>query len=336
MSSLYKKIEELYFVMKEYYKFEEILFSNIKNISTCSDTVILVDYDDIENWKKSVLYEDSLKFLELDDSIGFYNFQINNVKPNDNFSTSIKNTYELNVYESMDEVCYCLLKKKKFAIISQYFYSYIKNVTYPPKVFRYYSKNNQLIIYFGEGNSLFITKYFSSLYPEIKHKYVYVVDLPEEKSKFIENIFKPNNLYNTIQNGIGIYDKMTKLLDYNINMNLVKTYNPSNKMNNNDDYRFNNYYYSQSNNGFLNEKDNDDNYYFEGKVEYNDKNNNGGNIIAKEEYIIIKDNGNNTTNERGNNLTIEEKKVEIVENKEDKKDKDCKEDEKKVDEPISC
>ena len=326
MSSLYKKIEELYFVMKEYYKFDKILTSNIKNFSTCSDTIVLVDYDDIENWKKSVSYEDSLQFLELDDSIGFYNFQVNSTKSNNNLSVSIKNSFDLNAYESMDEVCYCLLKKKKFAIISQNFYCYMKNVTYPPKVFRYYSKNNQLIIYFGEGNSLFIEKYFSSIFPEIKHKFVYVVDLPEEKSVFIENIFKPNNLYHTIQNGIGIYDKMTKLLDYNINMNLVKTYNPSKKTNTNDDYRFNNFYYSQSNNALGNEKDNYNNYYYTEKVEYDDNKNDGGKIVTKKEYICIQNYEDNVKSEGDNNEEIEDKKEEVVENKDDK---ECKEDEKK-------
>ena len=161
-------------------------------------------------------------------------------------------------------------------------------MTYPPKVFKYYSKNNQLIIYFGEANSLFISKYYSSLYTEIKHKYIYVVDLPEEKSTFIEKIFKPDNLYNTIQNGIGVYDKMTKLLEYNINMNLVKTYNPPNKMNIIDYYSFNNFYYSHPGNGLANEKDNYNNYYSE-KVENDDKNNHGGKIVKREKYIIIKD-----------------------------------------------
>ena len=332
MPSLEKKIEELYFLMKEYYKFEKLLYSNIKNFTTCSDTIILVDYDDIENWKKSVSYEDSIKFLELNDSIGFFKFQIDNIKSDNNFDTSIKNSFDLKAYESMDEVCYSLLKKKKFAIVGQCFYCYIKNVTYLPKVFRYYSKNNQLIIYFGEGNSLFITKYFSAIYPEIKHKYIYVVDLPEEKSTFIEKIFKPDNLYNTIQNGIGVYDKMTKLLEYNINMNLVKTYNPSNKMNINDYYRSNNFYYSQPDSGFANEKDNYNNTYAE-KVENDDKNNDGGKIIKREEYIIIKDVGNADKNNGDNKVVVEEKKVEIVENKDDK---ECKENDKKVEEQISC
>ena len=80
---------------------------------------------------------------------------------------------------------------------------------------------------------------------------------------------------------------MTKLLEYNINMNLVKTYNPPNKMNIIDYYSFNNFYYSHPGNGLANEKDNYNNYYSE-KVENDDKNNHGGKIVKREKYIIIK------------------------------------------------
>ena len=227
MASFDKYLDELYFYMKEFYDFETKFRSNLSQNYIYGDIACLVDAEAIDNWKSNVDYDNCLEFLENHDKINFDKKQIELYKNN-----TIIHKINLKSYETLDEVCNSLKHNKRISIISQQFFCYLNKITYTPTVFNFYTKNNQLIIYFGTGKSLFIPNY----YPDktLDSENIYIIDLPQNKQSFIESIFKTQNLSDSFNGDKSLSLSMNTLLNYNINRNSLKRNNSYNFYSNKD------------------------------------------------------------------------------------------------------
>ena len=277
-------LDELYFNMREYFLFEEDFTSNLPKNYISTHVICLVDAEDIENWKSLNSYESCLNFLENNDKVNFDNYQ--NEILNQNKIGNKDYIKKFNTYETLDEVCHDLKKGKRISIIGHQFLCYMNKITYTKKCFKCYTKNNQLIIYFGNGKSIFIPKFFPDKILDSEN--VFIVDLSGDKACLIEAIFDNNkkyqNMFESIKS-IGSVNNslektkmsMTNLLSYNVDKNELKN--------------FKNY------NFYLNEEEKNNSYYEKENLEQ--KKNNENYIYDNNAYII---NENNYINKNNNDI----------------------------------
>ena len=221
MTSFDKNLDELYFYMKEFYNFEIKFRANLSQNYIYGDIACLVDAVEIENWKLNVHYENCLDILENHDKINFDKKQIELYKKN-----SIFHNINLKSFETIDEVCNSLKHNKRISIISQQFFCYLNKTTYTPTIFNFYTKNNQLIIYFGTGKSLFLPNYDPD--KKLESENIYIIDLPQNKQNFIESIFKNQNLSDSFNGNKTLSLNKNTLLNYTINKNSMKRNNSYN------------------------------------------------------------------------------------------------------------
>ena len=277
-------LDELYFNMREYFLFEEDFTSNLPKNYISTHVICLVDAEDIENWKSLNSYESCLNFLENNDKVNFDNYQSEIL--NQNKIGNKDYIKKFNTYETLDEVCHDLKKGKRISIIGHQFLCYMNKITYTKKCFKCYTKNNQLIIYFGNGKSIFIPKFFPDKILDSEN--VFIVDLSWDKACLIEAIFDNNkkyqNMFESIKS-IGSVNNslektkmsMTNLLSYNVDKNELK--------------KFKNY------NFYFNEEEKNNSYYEKENLEQ--KNNNENYIYDNNAYII---NENNYINKNNNDI----------------------------------
>ena len=277
-------LDELYFNMREYFLFEEDFTSNLPKNFISTHVICLVDAEDIENWKSLNSYESCLNFLENNDKVNFDNYQSEIL--NQNKIGNKDYIKKFNTYETLDEVCHDLKKGKRISIIGHQFLCYMNKITYTKKCFKCYTKNNQLIIYFGNGKSIFIPKFFPDKILDSEN--VFIVDLSGDKACLIEAIFDNNkkyqNMFESIKS-IGSVNNslektkmsMTNLLSYNVDKNELK--------------KFKNY------NFYLNEEEKNNSYYEKENLEQ--KKNNENYIYDNNAYII---NENNYINKNNNDI----------------------------------
>ena len=277
-------LDELYFNMREYFLFEEDFTSNLPKNYISTHVICLVDAEDIENWKSLNSYESCLNFLENNDKVNFDNYQSEIL--NQNKIGNKDYIKKFNTYETLDEVCHDLKKGKRISIIGHQFLCYMNKITYTKKCFKCYTKNNQLIIYFGNGKSIFIPKFFPDKILDSEN--VFIVDLSGDKACLIEAIFDNNkkyqNMFESIKS-IGSVNNslektkmsMTNLLSYNVDKNELK--------------KFKNY------NFYLNEEEKNNSYYEKENLEQ--KKNNENYIYDNNAYII---NENNYINKNNNDI----------------------------------
>ena len=321
MNSFNRLLDELYFYMKEFYDFEKKFISNLSQNDINGDIACLVDADEIDKWKANVEYEKCREFLENYDKIKFDELQKELFHQN-----SIKNKIDLKSYETLDEVCNSLKHNKRISIISQQFYCYLNKITYSPTMFNYYTKNNQLIIYFGTGKCLFIPNYLPN--KKLDSENIYVTDLPENKQSFIESIFKYQNMSDTLIGEKSLSRNMNTLLSYSINKNSMKKNKSYNFYSNEEDnfihsknYQSNNKYkVNYSNNIDINNSNNiNSNISKNNNNENNYKNNietdkpyiklnNGGNVDLAEEYQCSQ---NMENNKKSGNIEYEKNENNI-------------------------
>ena len=277
-------LDELYFNMREYFLFEEDFTTNLPKNYISTHVICLVDAEDIENWKSLNSYESCLNFLENNDKVNFDNYQSEIL--NQNKIGNKDYIKKFNTYETLDEVCHDLKKGKRISIIGHQFLCYMNKITYTKKCFKCYTKNNQLIIYFGNGKSIFIPKFFPDKILDSEN--VFIVDLSGDKACLIEAIFDNNkkyqNMFESIKS-IGSVNNslektkmsMTNLLSYNVDKNELK--------------KFKNY------NFYLNEEEKNNSYYEKENLEQ--KKNNENYIYDNNAYII---NENNYINKNNNDI----------------------------------
>ena len=274
-------LDDLYFNMREYFLFENDFTSNLPNNYITTHVICLVDAQDIENWKSINSYESSINFIENCDKISFDNYQSEIHNQN---QVGQKNIKKLKIYETLDEVCDSLKKGGRISIIGHQFLCYMNEITYTKKCFKCYTKNNQLIIYFGNGKCFFIPRFFPDKILDSEN--VYIVDLPGDKTCLIEAIFDNNKKYQNMFESIkSIGSKnnlqnskmtMTNLLSYNVDKNELK--------------KFKNY------NFYLNEEEkNNENININEKEKENIVQQNN-NIYANNNYIISDENYINKNN----------------------------------------
>ena len=302
----YKRyLDELYFNMLEYFNFEKEFTNNLSKNYISNYVICLTDADEIEAWKSKNKYDYCLDFFENCDNIGFDKFQVELINQNQN-----EKNKKLKTYETLDEVCHSLKKGGRISIIGNQFLCYMNKITYTRKCFKCYIKNNQLIIYFGEGKSLFIPKFFPDKILDSEN--VYIVDLSCDKTCLIEAIFDNNNRYQNMYESIKSFGSkyeqnnkmsMTNLLSYDINKNELKKFKTYNfylneEEKNNENYENKNTY-QQDNNININ------NVYINYENNYIDKNdNNNNNIIYNynnDYYINYEENEIKTNIEPNNN-----------------------------------
>ena len=275
-------LDELYFNMREYFLFEEDFTSNLPKNYISTHVICLVDAEDIENWKSLNSYESCLNFLENNDKVNFDNYQSEILNQNKIGNKDYMKKF--NTYETLDEVCHDLKKGKRISIIGHQFLCYMNKITYTKKCFKCYTKNNQLIIYFGNGKSIFIPKFFPDKILDSEN--VFIVDLSWDKACLIEAIFDNNKKYQNMFESIkSIGSKnnlqnskmtMTNLLSYNVDKNELK--------------KFKNY------NFYLNEEEkNNENININEKEKENIVQQNN-NIYANNNYIISDENYINKNN----------------------------------------
>ena len=186
-----RHLDDLYFNMLEYFNFEKEFIYNLPKNYISTYVICLVDAEEIENWKSINSYDSCLDFLENCDTINFEKFQIKLLNQKQNLQKNFRKKFVS--YETLDEVCHSLKKGGRISIIGNQFLCYINKITYAKKCFKCYTKNNQLIIYFGEGKSIFIPKYFPNKILDSEN--VFIVDLPGDKDIFIDAIFDNNMRY---------------------------------------------------------------------------------------------------------------------------------------------
>ena len=215
MSTYNKYLDELYFYMKEFYDFEKKFKLNLAQNYISGNIACLVDTEEIEKWKMNVAYDECLELLENYDKINFDKKQIQLYKENPIF-----HNINLKSYETLDEVCNLLKHNKRISIISQQFFCYLNQITYTPILFNYYTKNNQLLIYFGTGKSIFIPNYYID--KKLDSENIYIVDLPQNKQSFIESIFKNRNMSDILQGEKSLPINMSNLLNYTIKKDSMK------------------------------------------------------------------------------------------------------------------
>ena len=351
MNSFHKYLDELYFYMQEFYNFETKFISNLSQDYIFGDIACLVDANEIDKWKENVEYDQCLEFLENYDRINFDKKQIELFKEN-----AIKNKINLKSFETLDEVCHSLKRNNRISIISRQFFCYLNKITYSPTVFNYYTKNNQLIIYFGTGKSLFIPYYVPN--KKLDSENIYIIDLPENKHIFIDSIFKNQNMSDTLLGDKSISLSMYNLLNYTVNKNGMKkkkTYNfysneeddvininPSISNKNNMNINYSNNINNNIDNNIDNNMNINVNYSNNVDINYSNNKNipdisNNINIYNYEKIIetnkpFIKDSNNNNkeeeypynqyieNNSQNENYNDEEKKNEIEKSQENNKD----------------
>ena len=304
MNSFNRLLDELYFYMKEFYDFETKFISNLSQNVINGDIACLVDAEEIDKWKANVEYEKCRELLENYDKIKFDELQTELFHQN-----SIKNKIDLKSYETLDEVCNSLKHNKRISIISQRFFCYLNKITYSPTMFNYYTKNNQLIIYFGTGKCLFIPNYLPN--KKLDSENIYITDLPENKQTFIESIFKYQNMSYTLIGENSLSRNMSTLLSYSINkdsMKKNKSYNfysneddnfiHSNNIQSNNKYKVNynniDINYSKNINSNISNNNNESNY--KNNIEIDKpyiKQNNENNVELDEEYQYSQNMKNN-------------------------------------------
>ena len=250
MSAYKKYLAELFFYMKEFFDFETEFKSNLSQNIISGNIACLVDTDEIDNWKMSIAYDECLEFLENYDQINFEKKQFELFQGKFN-----KNRMNFKAYETINEICEALKHNKRISVISQQFYCYLNNITYTPTMFNYYIKNNQLIIYFGTGKCLFIPDY--SPEKKLDSENIFVIDLPQKKTSFIEGIFKNQNMSDTFNSKKSMPMNINNLMNFTINKNSLKKDKTYNFYQENDDFldknkfnKSNNVNYSVNNNNF--------------------------------------------------------------------------------------
>ena len=282
-----KYLDELYFHLLEYYNFENQFTSDLSKNSISTHIICLVDAEEIENWKEKTSYDSCIEFLENCDSINFNKYQLNN-------QNLQKNSQKFKLYQTLDEVCDSLKRGGRISIIGHDILCYLNKITYTKKCFKCYTKNNQLIIYFGQGKSIFIPKFIPNKILDSEN--VFIVDLQGDKNCFIEAIFDNNcryqNMYESIkscgnkaQNNLKM--SMTNLLSYDINKDELKK------------FKNYNFYFNEE------EKNNDNNII--GNQNINQQENNVNNNIYVEynyNYDINNDNDKNINYNYDNNYYI--------------------------------
>ena len=255
----YKRyIDDLYFNMLEYFTFEKEFTSNLPKNFISSYVICLVDAEEIENWKSTNSYDSSIDYLENCDNVNFEKFQIELLSQNQTLSKKLK---KFEMYETLDEVCHALKKGGRISVIGNQFLCYVNKITYTKKCFKCYTKNNQLVIYFGGGKSIFIPNFF--LDKILDSENVYIVDLPGDKNCFVEAIFdnknRYQNMYESIKNcGNNLKMSMTNLLSYDVDKNELKKFKNYNfyineeEKNSEENKNINGYIYQQGNGGDIN------------------------------------------------------------------------------------
>ena len=171
-----------------------------------------------------------LNFLENNDKVNFDNYQSEILNQNKIGIKDYKKKF--NTYETLDEVCHDLKEGKRISIIGNQFLCYMNKITYTKKCFKCYTKNNQLIIYFGNGKSIFLPKFFPDKILDSEN--VFIVDLSGDKACLIEEIFDNNkkyqNMFESIKSigNVNNLEKtkmsMTNLLSYNVDKNELKKF----------------------------------------------------------------------------------------------------------------
>ena len=258
----YKRyLDNLYFNMLEYFTFEKEFTSNLPKNYISSHVICLVDAEEIENWKATNAYDSCVDFLENCDNVNFEKFQVELLNQNQYVKSNLR---KFETYETLDEVCHTLKKGGRISVVGNQFLCYVNKITYTKKCFKCYTKNNQLIIYFGGGKSIFIPKFY--LNKVLDSENVYIVDLPGDKNCFVEAIFdkknKYPNMYESIKScGNNLKLSMTNLLSYDVDKNELKKFktynfyiNEEEKNSGNDDknMNINVNIYQQGNNGDIN------------------------------------------------------------------------------------
>jgi hypothetical protein len=276
MSAYKKYLAELFFYMKEFFDFETEFKSNLSQNIISGNIACLVDTDEIDNWKMSVAYDECLEFLENYDQINFEKKQFELFQGKFN-----KNRMNFKAYETINEICEALKHNKRISVISQQFYCYLNNITYTPTMFNYYIKNNQLIIYFGTGKCLFIPDY--SPEKKLDSENIFVIDLPQNKTSFIEGIFKNQNMSDTFNSKKSMPMNINNLMNFTINKNSMKKDKTYNFYQEDDDFLDKNKF-NKSNN-----------------VNYSVNNNFNSNINLKYSSNINSNSINNNIDENSNN-----------------------------------
>ena len=276
MSAYKKYLAELFFYMKEFFDFETEFKSNLSQNIISGNIACLVDTDEIDNWKMSVAYDECLEFLENYDQINFEKKQFELFQGKFN-----KNRMNFKAYETINEICEALKHNKRISVISQQFYCYLNNITYTPTMFNYYIKNNQLIIYFGTGKCLFIPDY--SPEKKLDSENIFVIDLPQNKTSFIEGIFKNQNMSDTFNSKKSMPMNINNLMNFTINKNSMKKDKTYNFYQEDDDFLDKNKF-NKSNN-----------------VNYSVNNNFNSNINLKFSSNINSNSINNNIDENSNN-----------------------------------
>ena len=295
-------LDELYFLMTEYHNFETEFRTQLAQNYISSNTACLVDAEEVENWKASVAYDETLEYLENNDRINFDKKQFELRK-----GTINRNKIHFRSYKTLDEVCHSLKHNKRISIVGHQFFCYIDSMTYTPKVFEYYTKNNQLLIYFGDGKCLFIPDFSKYEEKKLSAEEIFIVDLPEDKKIFINCIFTYPNMSDSFEGKRNIALNMTNLLDYLINKNILnrkfKTYNyyfindDNNK--NKENININNYNYT------MNDPNNFYNYSLTLKKNVTNLNNNDNinnkNLLNSADIYLNNIDVNNINNMNNNN-----------------------------------
>ena len=344
-------LDELYFNMIEYFNFEKEFTYHLSKNYISNYVICLTDAEEIEIWKSKNKYDSCLDFFENCDIINFDKFQVELINQYQNESINNK---KLKIYETLDEVCHSLKKGGRISIIGNQFLCYMNKITYTKKCFKCYTKNNQLIIYFGEGKSLFIPKFFPDKILDSEN--VYIVDLSCDKKCLIEAIFDNNNRYQNMYESIKSCGNefeqnnkmsMTNLLSYDVDKNELKKFKTYNfylneEEKNNENYEnknvdpqannINNVYINYDNNYINKNNNNDIINYEDSRIKTNiEPTNNYIYLNNGQQYININEYPKDS-NENINNIEINNKYIynqneipeeEIKENQENEiKEKD--------------
>ena len=315
-----KNLDDLYFNMLEYFNFEKEFTSNLPKNYISSFIICLVDAEEIENWKSLNSYDFCLEFLDNCDNINFQKFQIDSMNQNQNIP---KNFKKFKIYETLDEVCHSLKKGGRISIIGNQFLCYINKVTYAKKCFKCYTKNNQLIIYFGEGKSIFIPKFFPNKILDSEN--VFIVDLPGDKDIFLEAIFdnkmRYQNMYESIKScgnklGNNLKMSMSNLLSYDVDKNELKKFKNYNfymneEEKNNNVYENKNVYQPKNvndinYNSYVNQNNNNDIIYNYNNNYYINYIENGEKQNIDPNYLYL-NNGQQFNEQNKNNVNIDPK-----------------------------
>ncbi len=197
MISKNKEMDELYFFVRNYYDFKEEFKKSLSSPFPSNFTVFLVDSYFIESWKQKIHYTEIESFLKNHDYLSF------SLKEKDLIENLQTSTYIDDIYsfDSFEEFLSSLKEGRKFEIISYALFSYITRNTYPNKPTQCYCKSQQIILHFGQSNSILIKvpqSYFVNDDFDIKTRNVYAFHLPEKRNVFLKSLTGPMNFFETI------------------------------------------------------------------------------------------------------------------------------------------